>query len=225
MQKLGENMMNSTGASARLAQDPAREGSARGDILALIRGVARRHRSLVNRISKIEMNASFIEYELFQLLKLIEQHFGEDANGAVRTATSDNRDSQESLRYLAETGVGAVHVAARADGLSDVRIDGGKSFTLPPILADLLGALASDSGFSEDAFVGWKSVDEIVKHLSIQTGKPVSKRALTQNIYRLRRELFSRGGVNPFLIQTNRRRGLRFALRRKQLATSAISGD
>ena len=35
------------------------------EILVLIRGLARRHKNLVTRISKAELNASFIEFELF----------------------------------------------------------------------------------------------------------------------------------------------------------------
>ena len=42
------------------------------EMLVLIRGLARRHKNLVTRISKAELNASFIEYELFQLLKMFE---------------------------------------------------------------------------------------------------------------------------------------------------------
>src|SRR2546422_507907 len=106
----------------------AARGRRRAEILVLMRGLARRYKNLVTRIGKAEMNATFIEYELFQLIK---------------------------------------------------------------------------------------SMKEIGEFLTKQTGKPVTKRAITQNVYRLRKELFERGGVNPYLIQTNRRRGLRFALRRK----------
>jgi hypothetical protein len=99
--------------------------------------------------------------------------------------------------------------------MADIRIDGGKQFSLPPTLADLLTALSIDNGLSDDEFVGWKTLGEVAEYLARRSGRPVTKRAITQNVYRLRKELFDRGGVNPYLVQTNRRRGVRFAFRRK----------
>jgi hypothetical protein len=182
------------------------------EMLVLMRGLARRYKNLVNRISKAEMNASFIEYEMFQLLKMMEEFIEpatDEPTGNVPKTTS------RPLRYLAESGTSSIEIKSRPDGMADIRIDGGKWFTLPPMLADLLAALSMDNGFSEDAFVAWKPVWEIAEYLNKQSGKRVSKRAITQSIYRLRKELFDRGGVNPYLVQTNRRRGVRFALRRK----------
>ena len=42
--------------------------------------------------------------------------------------------------------------------------------------------------------------------------------AISQLISRLRTELFKRGAVNPYLVQTSPRYGARFALRRKDAA-------
>jgi len=189
-------------------------------MLVLMRGITRRYKNLVSKISRAEMNATFIEYEMFQLLKLMEemlhQSAGEFGGGAVESSGQDAPARiNKSLRYLADAGAAMLEIKTRPDGMADVRIDGGKSFTLPPTLADLITALSIDNGQCEDAFVGWKTIREVADYLSRQTYRPVTKRAITQNIYRLRRELFDRGGVNPYLIQTNRRRGIRFALRRK----------
>lgn len=189
-------------------------------MLVLIRGLARRHKSLVDRISKAEMNASFIEYELFQLLKMMEEHLEEGdehytGDGITNLSPGARTKAKKPLRYLAETGASSLEIRARPDGMSDIRIDGGKQFTLPPALADLMTALSIDNGPGDGGFIGWKTIKEIAGYLSGQSGKPVSKRAVTQNVYRLRKELFDRGGVNPYLVQTNRRRGLRFALRCK----------
>jgi len=189
-------------------------------MLVLIRGLARRHKNLVNRISKAELNASFIEYELFQLLKMMEGCVDEGAEDITGDgAGTSNLEAQvkptRPLRYLAESGTLSLEIKARADGMADIRIDGGKQFTLPPTLADLMTALSIDNGLSDDAFVGWKTLGEIAEYLATRSGKPVTKRAITQGVYRLRKELFDRGGVNPYLVQTNRRRGVRFALRRK----------
>jgi hypothetical protein len=197
-------------------------------MLVLVRGLARRYKNLVTRISKAEMNATFIEYELFQVLKMMEEcvdegayEFAQDfAPGLAREAQAK---PQKPLRYLAESGTSSLEIKARPDGMADIRIDGGKQFTLPPTLADLVTALSIDNGLSDDAFVGWKTVKEIAEYLTRQSGRPVTKRAITQNVYRLRKQLFDRGGVNPYLVQTNRRRGVRFALRRK--TSSVIKGD
>jgi hypothetical protein len=190
------------------------------EMLVLMRGIARRYKNLVSKISRAEMNATFIEYEMFQLLKLMEdalhQSTGEFEGGAVEAPdhVAPGKDNKP-LRYLADAGAATLEIKTRPDGMADVRIDGGKRFTLPPTLADLITALSIDNGQCEDAFVGWKTIREVADYLSRQSNKPMTKRAITQNIYRLRKELFDRGGVNPYLIQTNRRRGIRFALRRK----------
>jgi hypothetical protein len=219
-----------TTQGAGLAAEERRRGRARqyAEILVLIRGLARRHKNLVNRISKAELNASFIEYELFQLLKMMEECVDESAedfagDGGTGSSLEAQVKPSRPLRYLAESGTFSVEIKARADGMADIRIDGGKQFTLPPTLADLMTALSIDNGLSDDAFVGWKTVREIAEYLARRSGKPVTKRAITQNVYRLRKELFDRGGVNPYLVQTNRRRGVRFALRRK--ANPVIKSD
>lgn len=190
------------------------------ELLVLMRGIARRYKNLVSKISRAEMNATFIEYELFQVLKLMEdalhQSAGEFGGDATESSAQDAPAKiNKSLRYLADAGASMLEIKTRPDGMAEVRIDGGKSFTLPPTLADMITALSIDNGQCEDAFVGWKTIREVADYLSRQSNKPVTKRAITQNIYRLRRELFDRGGVNPYLVQTNRRRGIRFALRRK----------
>jgi hypothetical protein len=208
------------GTRDKTHQQAGDERSARArrhaELLVLVRALARRYKNLVSRISKAEINATFIEYELFQLLKMMEESLEAPENDGGSTATLEAQvRPRKSLRYLAESGTSVLEIKARPDGTADVRIDGGKQFTLPPTLADLITALSIDNGSSEDAFVGWKTVKEIAEYLTKQSGKQVTKRAITQNIYRLRKELFDRGGVNPYLVQTNRRRGIRFALRRK----------
>jgi len=211
-----------TTQAAGLATEERRRRRTRqyAEMLVLIRGLARRHKNLVTRISKAELNASFIEYELFQLLRMFEECIDDAAGGfeggdtALAGAESQARPNKP-LRYLAESGSSMLEIKPRPDGMADVRIDGGKRFTLPPTLADLMNALSIDNGVSDDDFVGWKTLREVAEYLAGQSGRPVTKRAITQNVYRLRKELFDRGGVNPYLVQTNRRRGVRFALRRK----------
>jgi hypothetical protein len=190
------------------------------EMLVLMRELARRYKNLVTKISKAEMNATFIEYEMFQLLKMLEEVSDEGTEDFAESVAKESRGGEQTkakkpLFYLAESGTSSLEIKPRPDGMADIRIDGGKRFTLPPALADLMTALSIDNGLSEDSLVGWKSVKEIAEYLSKQSGKPVTRRAITQSVYRLRKELFDRGGVNPYLVQTNRRRGIRFALRRK----------
>src|SRR5262245_22631082 len=142
MQGPGETTMNKHAAEQRSAR--ARH---RGEMLILIRGLARRHKNLVNRISKAEMNAGFIEYELFQLLKMMEEYLVDDFEGfdgaAVAGPTTETPGKDERrLRYLAGSGTSLLEIKTRPDGMADLRIDGGKQFTLPPTLADLLTALS-----------------------------------------------------------------------------------
>ena len=95
------------------------------------------------------MNATFIEYELFQVLKMMEECVDEGADefardfapGLVQEAQAK---PQKPLRYLAESGTSSLEIKARPDGMADIRIDGGKQFTLPP-------ALSIDNGLSDDA--------------------------------------------------------------------------
>ena len=190
------------------------------EMLVLMRGIARRYKNLVNKISRAEMNATFIEYEMFQLLKMMEEwaYQPDETPGVQGSNMEAHGRPNKSLRYLAESGALSLEIKTRPDGVANVRIDGGKQFTLPPTLADLMTALSIDNGPGDDAFVGWKSFKDVADYLTKQSGKPVSKRAITQNLYRLRKELFDRGGVNPYLVQTNRRRGIRFALRRKSVS-------
>ena len=207
----------------RLNTDELRSARAsrRAEMLVLLRGLARRYKNLVTRIGKAELNATFIEYELFQLIKSLEEFLEQDEPAGDEAPTRST--TTKPLRYLASAGASSLEVRPQPDGAAEVRIDGGKRFTLPPTLADLLSALAMDNSRGDDGLVGWKSLKEIGEYLSRQSGKPVGKRAITQNVYRLRKELFERGGVNPYLIQTNRRRGFRFALRCK--TAPKLGGD
>lgn len=125
------------------------------EMLVLMRGLARRYKNLVNRISKAEMNATFIEYEMFQLLKMLEEVSEggtEDlADGVADSRGGERTKAKKPLFYLAESGVSSLEIKSRPDGMADIRIDGGKQFTLPPTLADLMFAMSVDNGLSEDS--------------------------------------------------------------------------
>lgn len=187
-----------------------------------IRQFARRQEALRRRASRLEEEADALALELVQLAEDLET--GSLALASDRPAVASRprrRSSDELLRVTASSGVASMSLSPRADGSADVQVDGGKQFELPPTLADLLGILASDRGHSDDELVGWKAFDEIAVLLEKKASRLFTRHAITQQVYRLRRELFERGGVNPHLIQTNRRHGIRFALRRKALPAMA----
>jgi len=89
-------------------------------------------------------------------------------------------------------------IDSQPDGSVRFAIDGGKSFTLPPRLAEVFLFLASgEKGASDDdALVGWRSRTEIS---AFQGGR---RKALRTALY------------NPKLIQTHRQKGVRLAYKR-----------
>jgi hypothetical protein len=186
------------------------------DLLEQIRELARRHRSLLSRLSNAELLADTIALDLSRIEKCLETGelapVGEDERLARQKECGQRRDQ---LRLLADSGATTLEIKPRSDGLSDVRIDAGKRFSLPPFLADLLSVLSLNGATSDDGLVGWKTIDEIAILLGKRSSRRFSRHAVTQSIYRLRKELFNRGGANPYLVQTNRRRGVRFALKQR----------
>lgn len=188
----------------------------RPELLAQIRDLARRYRTLVSKISSAELLADRLSLELARIEKALET--GSPVQLCVDEKTAGRKDREqlkEQLQRLADSGAALLEIKSRADGLCDVRIDAGKQFKLPPVLADLLAILSLDGGGSDDGLVRWKTLDEVAILLGKRWGKRFSRHTVTQSVYRLRRELFTRGGANPYLVQTNRRRGARFALKQK----------
>jgi len=192
---------------------------------------ARRFREikkLVNQLIAIVYKADVVIDALSREIPVMEEFF---ESGRLPNSSSNrlvirrqrNTQADEQLRQLAEAGAHSLEIKPRADGLAEVRIDGGKIFTLSPLLADVLRILAIDNGPSEDDLVGWKTLDEVAILLTKDSGKQFRKHAVTQNVYRLRKAMFAQGGANPFLVQTNRQRGVRFARRRRLAA--AITCD
>jgi len=181
------------------------------DLGERLRRLARDHRALLRRLSRAEELADGIALELEEITCQAE---GGRGGVAPLAAAGAAPDTGALLRRAAEGGAGDLALHRVADGSWLARVDAGKEFPLPPILGELLAVLAWDSGVSTDALVGWKRVDELGELLAKRTGQALSRHAVTQNVYRLRQALFERGNVNPHLVQTHRRYGLRFALRR-----------
>lgn len=163
-------------------------------------------------------------YKLRLALAEIDRAIGADAAGrltpvvkdALRRAASGQRERAHaaSLRVQAEGGMRRLDVRVRATGDASVRADDGKWFDLPRVLANLLLVLASAVGTGTDGFPMWLPMEKVVEQIGRKAGTKPSRRSLTQAIYRLRGVL-SANGLNPYLIQVDRKRGLRLLVRRE----------
>jgi hypothetical protein len=184
------------------------------DFHRLLRRFAQRQRALLDRISRAEELADAIACDLV----LLERAARRQEPSAV---PAPDRSKRQLLRGPFDARVGAIDLKRRADDWIVVRFDQSNEIALPPILGDLPSVLSDDARVSDDELVAWKTLDEVAKDLQRASGRSFSRHAVTQQIYRLRRELFTRGGVSPKLIQTNRRRGVRLALVRKRITDHA----
>jgi hypothetical protein len=120
------------------------------------------------------------------------------------------------LELAAESGVQNLVLAQLGNGEASVQIDGGTTFKLSTTLSALLAALAADNGKSDGDLVGWKAVSALIGTLQKALDREFNPHAIHQLVSRLRTTLAVKGGVNPFLVQTHRRHGLRFALRKQK---------
>jgi hypothetical protein len=181
------------------------------DVIARIRPLVRQLRVLHERLSHMEE----LTYTIFSDLEKIVEEVGEYHIPTPGTgAPTRPAPARASLRRMGESGAVTIEIIRHADLSAAVRVDSHEPFPLSPMLADLLEALCHEGGRITDEKAGWKTREEVLLHLSKRAGREITKHALTNAIYRLRRELESGGGVNPFLLQTTRTGWLRFAVLR-----------
>jgi len=178
----------------------------RRDLLARVGRLALRQEKLAQLISAAEELADSIRLEVEQIKAFLA------AGTPIRVPERTDERAAATLRQAAQGGVGVLKIRPLPSGRKEFRIDGGGPFTLPPVLGELLGILALDAGHSDDNLVGWKSLKDLALVLGQKSGKYYTKAAVTKKLWSLREALTSRG-VNPCLVQTNLRRGRRFALR------------
>ena len=138
--------------------------------------------------------------------------------GFGRKATTGNKPRRNCHVSTFDTSPGSearsLSVIRRPDGSAVVQIDEGGKFTLPTTMAELLLILAADTGHSDDALIGWKSLSEISRRLSAKKGKAVRRKTVIQSIFRLRNELDERAQGAGRFVQTDVEAGARFTLRR-----------
>lgn len=185
------------------------------DGTARIRRLVRQLRILHERLNRIEEFA-------YTILAVLEEQVEEAAHDAAPVsatgASARSGVDRVALRRMAESGAVTVKIERHADLSASVRIDAREPFPLSPMLADLLEILSRDGGRITDEKVGWKTREEVLVLLSKKSERDITGHALTHAIYRLRGELESRGGVNPFLLQTTRSGWMRFAVLRAEPA-------
>lgn len=180
-------------------------------------------RTLRARLTALANQASRTEELVDDILMDCEELLGR--LGGVEMPEGGAARADRRLRQQAEAGAVALELHRRADGTTDVRVDGGKLVTLSPTLAELLSILAADRGKPAGGLVAWKPKDEVLKLMHEKLGKALSPHSLSQLVHRLRSTL-RRHGVNPFLVMTNRSFGMRFALLHGlHLKTAVIEGD
>lgn len=119
-----------------------------------------------------------------------------------------------ALRRLAEPGAGSVEFRTLDQRSVLVSIDGAKAFPAPVGLADLLSKIASSDKPDADGFVRFQSLEELAAQLGAQRGGACTTHCVTAAVGRLRKLLHTKGQANPLLVETCRKRGVRFRLRR-----------
>jgi hypothetical protein len=125
-------------------------------------------------------------------------------------------ESWSVLENLATVGVERLKILWLPDESALVQVNDAKAFKLSQTLGRLLEILAHDDTHADGALVGWKSYDEVAVDLGKKVGRHFEKHAINQLVFRLRRALVIRAKLNPLFVQSHRRFGLRFAVRRKE---------
>ena len=105
-----------------------------------------------------------------------------------------------------------VQFVRRGDGGASICIDGGEWITLKPRLALLLEALLPRPVGNTTAPAGWISDKSLAAHIGERTVDRRVKHRIAQLVYLLRNELENHG-VNPELLERDRRSGTRFRLK------------
>lgn len=184
-------------------------------LAAALRRLRRVAELLRRALARGEEHADILEQDLIALAESILSGGGapKPASATLPAPLPAPTKSTFLLQLAAKSGVEKLEIERLSDGAAWVRIDGGKALRLPPTLVGLLETLAFDPVHDVEQLVGWKSREEVRAGLQKRIGRKFSRHAIDELLRRLRAALAA-GGVNPFLVQTHRQFGLRFALRR-----------
>jgi hypothetical protein len=175
-------------------------------------GLSRLKRVLERAASRLED----IVVEIDALAKEVEDVEGfPETPGVTAPPRSRRRRSPQEQRVLraeADAGVASLRLAWHADGSAELSVNGRPGVRLAPKLATLVAILATPGRYAEDGLPAWRDKGAVAAELSKRTGRTLRARDVTRDIYKLRRVL-DRAGENEHIVVTNRRGGVRLAVR------------
>ncbi len=228
------------GASARdigrkrANMEPENQSRAYAELLWQARRLARRLTRLHMTLVRAEEEMDKITLDLRDILASLGATELPEARAAPRPRRSRRSASMAAdQRREAERGTAFYSLKKHADGSAIATIN-FKDVPLSPTLAALLSVLAGDPveaaspvgghdhvceargerGGRIDGdhhLVGWKTPEHVILGLQKKLGRSMGRHALAQNVHRLRTAL-GLAGINPYLVQTSPRLGMRFAL-------------
>ncbi len=112
-------------------------------------------------------------------------------------------------------------IQKRYDDSIVVSINGGESFILGPRLAGVF-QLISGGSCSSDDLIGWHSREEIMKSLHNFAGHEL-RIGYVNSLINLLKDKLTKAGYDRDLIQTSREKGVRLALKRRDVR--GVKGD
>ncbi len=188
------------------------------------KSVAERLRAARAALERVTARVDDEVEKIARVAKILADLSREDAQIGDQGPAAKGRESAQESVLREEARVGCtLALAWKADGAADVRVNGGRTFRLPPKPAALLGVISEPgSRLASDGSAGWHSYAEVAAALGKITGRATSTRNVIQSIHKLRRA-FRDAGQNWFLIHTDRRGAVRFALRPQ--APPSIAGS
>ncbi len=211
-----EGMTGSRTTAQPGARDSVQQPAARGAVA--IDRLVRQFRRLMEHLCHAEELAEAIAFEIAALKRAVAAdasgRLAATAREALAQASTMRRRQRgdDALRLAAAEGIRTLDLRMRAGGGAVVRVGDGKWFTLTPVLATILWALAYGAPPGADGFPSWQKVDHVIGQIGKKQTRPPSRRAITQAVFRLRR-VMAVNGANPYLVQVDRQHGLRFLLK------------
>ena len=174
-------------------------------------GGAGKDRALLEKVAR---RLHIIELRLPDLISSVE--YPEESEnwprGAVGSVGKKKSKFEEYVRQSAKLGARRLVIERQPNGWARARVDDFPELRLTPLLADLLSVLAVDRGRdNDDGLIDFKTPLEAAALLSKRTKKPQSVAGIRQSVSQLRKA-FGQAGINPYLIETDRRYGYRFAM-------------
>jgi hypothetical protein len=159
-------------------------------------------------------------------------HAASSRSSGPRSAPSSLRESRLCpdniwLRQRARIGVSSLRYGTRLPRGPAVAIVDRISVRLSPRLADLFEILIGRRGptsrgqhqndvsrrWAADGLIAWTTRGDVLASLNMDSRRLITSRTLTKRLGRLRTLLRAKG-INPYLVQSSPRFGIRFAHRR-----------